>query len=111
MSQYQVAQVNIGRIRAELSDPVMSGFVERLDEIKVVAAAGPGFVWRLQTGEGNATYLGPFQDERTLLNMSVWESVETLRHFVYKTVHVELVRQRYAGFEKFAGAYAARWGG
>ena len=109
MSQYHVAQVNIGRIRAELSDPIMSGFVERLDEINALADASPGFVWRLQTGEGNATYLRPFQDERTLLNMSVWESVEALRHFVYQTVHVELVRQRYAWFEKFAGAYAALW--
>jgi hypothetical protein len=63
----------------------------------------------LQTGEGNATYLRPFQDERTLLNMSVWESIESLRHFVYKTMHVELLRQRYAWFEKFAGAYAALW--
>jgi hypothetical protein len=109
MSQYHIAQVNIGRIRAELSDPIMSGFVERLDEINALADASPGFVWRLQTGEGNATYLRPFQDERTLLNMSVWESVETLRHFVYRTVHVELVRQRYAWFEKFLGAYAALW--
>jgi hypothetical protein len=109
MSHYNIAQVNIGRIRAELSDPIMSGFVERLDEINALADASPGFVWRLQTGEGNATYLRPFQDERTLLNMSVWESVETLRHFVYRTVHVELVRQRYAWFEKFAGAYAALW--
>jgi hypothetical protein len=109
MSQYHIAQVNIGRIRAELSDPIMSGFVERLDEINALADASPGFVWRLQTGEGNATYLRPFQDERTLLNMSVWESVENLRHFVYQTVHVELVRQRYAWFEKFAGAYSALW--
>ena len=109
MSQYHIAQVNIGRIRAELSDPIMSGFVERLDEINALADATPGFVWRLQTGEGNATYLRPFQDERTLLNMSVWESVENLRHFVYQTVHVELVRQRYAWFEKFAGAYSALW--
>ncbi|HEX3892421.1 MAG TPA: DUF3291 domain-containing protein [Terracidiphilus sp.] len=109
MSQYQIAQVNIGRIRAELSDPIMSGFVNRLDEINALADASPGFVWRLQTGEGNATYLRPFQDERTLLNMSVWETVESLRHFVFKTMHVELLRQRHAWFEKFSGAYAALW--
>ena len=87
----------------------MAGFVNRLDEINALADSSPGFIWRLKTGEGNATYLRPFADERTLLNMSVWESVETLRHFVYQTVHLELVRQRYAWFEKFAGAYAALW--
>jgi len=109
MSKYHVAQVNIGRIRAELEDPIMAGFVGRLDEINALADSSPGFVWRLQTDEGNATYLRPYQDERTLLNMSVWETVEHLRHFVYQTMHLELLRQRHAWFEKFAGAYAALW--
>jgi Domain of unknown function (DUF3291) len=106
---YHIAQVNIGRIRAELADPIMAGFVNRLDEINDLADASPGFVWRLKTEENNATYLRPFEDERTLLNMSVWESIETLRHFVYKTMHAELLRQRNAWFEKFAGAYSALW--
>ncbi|HUB28081.1 MAG TPA: DUF3291 domain-containing protein [Terracidiphilus sp.] len=109
MPTYHIAQVNIGRIRADLDSPIMAGFVNRLDQINALADASPGFVWRLQTGEGNATYLRPFEDERTLLNMSVWDSVEHLRHFVYQTMHVELLRQRHAWFEKFAGAYAALW--
>jgi len=109
MAMYNIAQVNIGRIRAELDDPIMAGFVNRLDEINALADASPGFVWRLQTDAGNATYLRPFGDERTLLNMSVWRTVEELRHFVYKTVHVELLRERHAWFEMFAGAYAALW--
>jgi hypothetical protein len=109
MQRYHVAQVNIGRIRAELDDPIMAGFVNRLDEINALADAAPGFVWRLKTEENNATYLRPFEDERTLLNMSVWESVESLHQFVFKTMHVELLRQRHAWFEKFNGAYAALW--
>lgn len=43
------------------------------------------------------------------MNMSVWETVEQLRHFVYKTVHVELLRNRQAWFEKLAGVYTALW--
>jgi hypothetical protein len=109
MSNYHVAQVNIGRILAELDDPVMAGFVERLEEINALADASPGFVWRLQTNEGNATYFRPFEDERTLLNMSVWEDVEALRQYVYRSSHRELLRQRHSWFEKFAGAYAALW--
>lgn len=101
--------MNIGRIRAELTDPIMAGFVNRLDEINALADVSPGFVWRLTTEGNNATYLRPFEDERTLLNMSVWESIETLRHFVYKSMHTELLRQRQAWFEKFAGAYSALW--
>lgn len=42
-----------------LESAVMSGFVTRLDEINALADRSPGFVWRLQTGEGDATYLRP----------------------------------------------------
>lgn len=107
---YHVAQVNIGRIRARLDDPLMAGFVNRLEEINALADTSPGFVWRLQTDEGNATYFRPFpEDDRMLLNMSVWESVETLRHYVFHTAHRELLRQRHAWFEKLGSAYAALW--
>ncbi len=109
MSVYHIAQVNIGRIRAQLDDPVMAGFVNRLDEINALADASPGFVWRLQTDEGNATYFRPFSDDRTLLNMSVWKTVEELRDFVYVTTHRELLRQRFGWFEKFEGVYTALW--
>lgn len=109
MTEYQIAQVNIGRMRGRLDDPVMAGFVARLAEINALADSSPGFVWRLQTSEGNATYLRPYEDDRILFNMSVWETVEALRHYVYKTVHVELIRKRQAWFEKFAGSYTALW--
>ncbi len=109
MAEYQIAQVNIGRIKAQLDDPVMAGFVTRLDEINALADRSPGFVWRLQTSEGNATYLRPYADDRLLLNMSVWETVEALKNYVYRTVHAELLRQRSQWFEKFSAAYTALW--
>jgi hypothetical protein len=109
MPTYQIAQINIGRIRAELDDPLMAGFVNRLDEINALADASPGFVWRLQTDAGNATYFRPFGDDRTLLNMSVWKDIESLRHYVYNTAHRELLRQRHEWFEKLDRMYVALW--
>ena len=110
MTSYHIAQLNIGRIRVPIDDPQMAGFMNRLDEINAIADQSPGFVWRLQTTEGNATYFRPYpQDDRILMNMSVWETVEVLRDFVFKTVHAELLRQRHEWFEKFAGAYTALW--
>ena len=109
MSKYHIAQVNIGRMRAALEDPVMAGFVERLEEINALADRSPGFVWRLQTEAGNATYLRPYDDDRILFNFSIWESVEALRAYVYKTAHAELLRQRRDWFEQFSGAYLALW--
>ena len=110
MNEYHIAQVNIGRIKAPLDHPTMAGFMNRLDELNAIADRSPGFVWRLQTGEGNATYFRPYEhDDRILLNMSVWENIETLKHYVYRTIHAELLRQRHDWFEKFAGTYTALW--
>jgi hypothetical protein len=109
MSKYHLAQVNIGRMKGQLEDPVMSGFVARLDEINALADHSPGFVWRLQTPQGNATYLRPYDDDRILFNMSVWESVDALRHYVYKSAHAELIRSRQEWFEKFVGVYVGLW--
>src|SRR5690349_23707139 len=109
MAKYHVAQVNIGRVKAPVEDPLMSGFVARLDEINALADRSPGFIWRFQTSQGNATYLRPYDDDRILFNMSVWDSIESLKRYVYYTAHVELFRNRQAWFEKFAGAYVALW--
>ena len=110
MARYNIAQVNIGRVKAPIEDPLMAGFTRRLDEINALADRSPGFIWRLQTSEGNATYLRPYpEDDRILVNMSVWETIETLRHYVYKTAHTEMLRQREMWFERFAGMYMALW--
>ena len=105
----QLAQVNIARMKAPLESPVMAGFVARLDEINALADDSPGFVWRLQTSQGNATYLRPYEDERILFNLSVWENVERLHDYVYGSRHRELLRQRQEWFERFEGAYGALW--
>jgi len=109
MTGYHIAQVNIGRIKAPLDDPQIAGFVARLDEINALADRSPGFVWRLQNEQGNATYLRPYDDDRILFNMSVWTSIEALTQFVYRTAHVRVMQQRQDWFEKFAGAYLALW--
>jgi hypothetical protein len=109
MTKLHLAQVNIGRMKAALEDPTMAGFVARLDEINALADHSPGFIWRLQTSEGNATYLRPYDDDRILFNLSVWETPEHLRQYVYSSAHAELLRQRHTWFEKFAQAYVALW--
>ena len=108
-SSMQLAQVNIARMKGPLESAVMAGFVARLDEINALADRSQGFVWRLQTGEGNATYLRPYDDDRILFNLSVWESIEHLREYVYRSAHVEVLRARQEWFSKFERAYLALW--
>jgi Domain of unknown function (DUF3291) len=106
---YKIAQVNIARMRAPLDDPVMAGFVARLAEINALADTSPGFVWRLQTEEGDATYLRPYNDDRILFNLSVWKSVEQLKDYVYRSAHGEVMRERRRWFERFDKMYMALW--
>jgi hypothetical protein len=108
-SRMHLAQVNIARMKGPLESAVMAGFVARLDEINALADRSPGFVWRLQTGEGNATYLRPYDDDRILFNLSVWESIEHLREYVYRSAHVAVLRNRHEWFSKFERAYLALW--
>ncbi len=73
---YSLAQVNIARMLAPLSDPLMAEFVARLDKVNAFADASPGFIWRLQTAEGNATDVRAYEDDQILFNMSVWASLD-----------------------------------
>ena len=109
MPEYHIAQVNIARMNASLEDPIMAGFVARLDEINALADGSPGFVWRLQTEAGNATYLRPYDDDRILFNFSIWKTIEDLRTYVYKTAHAELLRERRNWFQQFSGSFLALW--
>jgi hypothetical protein len=109
MSQYHLAQINIGRAKGPIDDPIMAGFVARLDDINALAEQSPGFVWRLQTDEGDATSIRPYDDDRILVNMSVWETPEALRAYVYKSAHAEVMRQRKAWFERMAEMYYCLW--
>jgi hypothetical protein len=106
---FHLAQVNIARMLAPIDDPVMADFVAQLDEINALAEATPGFVWRFQGAEGNATYLRPYDDDRIIFNMSVWDSVEALKGYVYRSAHAGVMRRRKDWFAKFDGAYTALW--
>ena len=104
-----LAQINIARMAFPMDSPGMAGFVARLDEINALADGSPGFVWRLQTPEGNATYLRPYEDERILFNLSVWTSPDALKAYVYRTAHAELLRDRRKWFESMSEIYVALW--
>jgi hypothetical protein len=105
----QIAQINIARAVAPLTDPQLSGFVAQLNAINQLADHSPGFVWRLQTEAGDATTLRVFDDPLIIINMSVWESVETLHAFVYRSAHLPLLHERKRWFDKLLGPYYALW--
>jgi heme-degrading monooxygenase HmoA len=109
MASPHLAQVNIARLLAPLDSPQLAGFVARLDDINALADGAPGFIWRLQTPEGNATDLRPYEDDRIIVNMSVWTSLEALHAFVYRSDHVTVMRRRRAWFEQMTDPFVAFW--
>ena len=108
MSQYELAQLNIAVMKEPLDSPRMADFVANLERINAVAESAPGFVWRLQTEEGDATALRPLGDS-TLVNMSVWKDVASLNDYVYKSAHVEIMRRRKEWFDRMREASIVLW--
>jgi hypothetical protein len=109
MSAFHLAQYNIARIKAEIEDPIMYGFVSKLDYINGLSEQAPGFVWRHQTEEGNSTAVRPYPDRSLLITLSVWESVDAVRDFVYRNQHADMLRQRDEWFEHIEGMYIVLW--
>ncbi len=106
---YQLAEVNIARMLAPLDSPLLAEFVAQLDAINALADTSPGFLWRLQTLEGNATALRPYEDDLILVNLSLWATLADLSAFVYKSRHRQVLQQRQEWFERFNGPYLALW--
>ncbi len=108
---WHVAQGNIGRFLAPPDDPLIADFMAGLDPVNAIADAAPGFVWRLQADDGNATSIRPDADDALLaINMSVWASIEALAEFVYRTSdHVAFLRRRREWFARMDGHHQALW--
>jgi hypothetical protein len=106
---YQIAQVNIARAREPLDSRLLAEFVAALEPVNALADRSPGFVWRLQTEEGDATSIRAFEDELMIVNLSVWESIDALWRFVYDGKHLEVMRRRREWFERIERHLALWW--
>lgn len=91
---HHLAQINIARLIAPIDDPKVAEFVAKLEPINALADEAPGFVWRLQSESGNATDIAYSDDPFIIVNMSVWESIQALRDFAYKSDHARVFRDR-----------------
>jgi hypothetical protein len=106
---WQLAQLNIAMPLEPLDAPRLADFVAELEPVNALADAAPGFVWRLQTEDGDATSIRGFGDDRILVNLSVWESVHALAGFVFGDEHIEVMRRRRQWFEPMREAYTVLW--
>lgn len=108
--KHQLAQINVARMTGvNIQDPIMKEFVENLDRVNELAERSPGFVWRLKDESNNASSFNPYNDEQVIINISVWESIESLENFTYKTFHTDFLKRRKEWFLKYGQAHFALW--
>lgn len=108
MADYNLAQLNIAQLKFPLETPEMADFVARLEDINALADSAPGFVWRLQTDDGDATGIDFFGAD-VLVNLSLWRDLDALRDFAFRSAHRELLARRREWFETLDQAYAVLW--
>jgi hypothetical protein len=110
MPAYHVAQYNVARMRGPLDDPLMEGFASRLDELNHLGDRAPGFVWRYHTDDGTSTSVRLYPDDPlVIINMTVWDSIEALHAFTYRSDHGPVYAARHTWFEPMAGHTLVLW--
>lgn len=107
--KWQIAQLNIATALYPLDDERIEGFVNKLDEVNQLADSSPGYVWRLQTESGDATEIQVGDDPLLIVNMSVWDTIESLFNFAYKSAHKFVLADRKKWFKKSENAYQVLW--
>ncbi len=108
MSRYELAQLNIALLKDSLESPLLADFVANLVRINALAEEAPGFVWRLETEEGDATALRPIGDD-IIVNMSVWKDMASLHNYVYRSAHAKIMSRRKEWFHHMKEAYSVLW--
>lgn len=103
---WHLSQANIAQMRGNAQSSVMAGLVARIEEMNGLAESSEGFVWRQPGDEVTDDELLAFQDhhspfevDRVFYNMSVWESIEALRGYIYETAHAEMLRAKHEWIE------------
>jgi hypothetical protein len=107
-----LAELNVGRLLASTDDPRVAEFMEALDRVNGLGTRMPGFVWMMKgsgaPNSGNTeTKIGG--DPQFVSNLTVWESVETLEHFVFNTVHRNFYERRAEWFEVLGAMHFVMW--
>jgi hypothetical protein len=108
LPSYHLAQLNIARLCASIDSPQLADFVAGLERINALADRAPGFLWRMQSEQGDAAARDRFGAD-VVANLSVWEGIEPLWDFVYRSAHAEVMRRRREWFQRMPEAYMVLW--
>ncbi|MEU4621561.1 DUF3291 domain-containing protein [Actinoplanes sp. NPDC023801] len=107
---FHLAQMNVAKLRAPEGDPLVAEFTAGVDLMNELADRSPGFIWRLKEEDVDLEALGiqPAAPDM-IATMSVWESLEALRGYVYQSAHLDYLRRRREWFVAGGSAMVLWW--
>lgn len=103
MSDWHLAEVNVARWKVHPDSPEAAGFINNVNRVNLLAEQSEGFVWRLLDESGN-----PF-GANTIVTLSLWESMQHLKDFVYRSYHRKILARREEWFSHMETAHMAMW--
>ena len=114
MPKMELAQVNIARLREPLDSDLLKDFVEKIEPVNAEADRAAGFIWRLKEEDGDATAIRAFEWDTNgsagvTVNLSTWDSIESLKNFVFSGDHVKIMRRRFEWFNKVSEMTTVLW--
>jgi hypothetical protein len=109
MNQFHLAQLNLAVLRAPLDAPMMTEFVMLLDPVNALADRAPGFVWRHRPLDAAVAVCHRGERDELILNLSVWEDIESLRAFTYSGSHLHVMRRRKVWFKRMSEMSVVLW--
>lgn len=87
----------------------MQAFSKAIDDINALAETSPGFVWRWVSGENDDSGARFFNNPKVIINLSVWDSIDALKNYVYTSGHLDILKRKKEWFEKPSSAHLAMW--
>ena len=108
-SDWQLAELNIARLKAPMESPIVADFVNALDRVNAVAERLDGFVWRHVDDTGNAMDTRIEEAPLVIYNASTWRDAEALETFVWGTIHKQFYHRRAEWFNALDSMHFALW--
>ncbi len=93
-SSYHLAEFNFAKAIAPMDDPRLADFVAGSPSVNLTADQSPGFIWRYQPEGVESFNIRPFEDQSIYITLSVWESVEAFKNFVFRSQHATYLKRR-----------------
>ncbi len=97
--EFHLAQLNVALAKGDSESEMMRGFYDNVERVNTLAEASKGFVWRYRDEPGDDPGLHVFDTPQLLVNLSVWESLESLKHFMFQTMHLQFMKQKKEWFQ------------